>query len=161
MGNQKTTETADWFTQYKPGVQRWVHSLLSGLMWSGVGIMLCSMTPEWLSVSPAGTAVLLGGAGLILSLVIYRFGFSRIAARNLDRISQMEGRVCVFAFQEWKSYLTILIMIILGRMLRLSPFPKQALAVLYIGIGGGLFFSSLVYYTQTVKDFGRRKELEL
>ena len=27
--------------------------------------------------------------------------------------------------------------------LRLSPFPKPALAVLYIGIGGGLFLSSL------------------
>ncbi|MBN1266183.1 MAG: hypothetical protein JXA25_11860 [Anaerolineales bacterium] len=149
-------KTADWIRRFTPGVQRWVHYLLSGLMWSAVGIMLCSMAASWLCVPPPGTAVALAAAGLLLALGIYRFGFSRIAAKNLRRISEMQGNVCVFAFQEWKSYLIVIFMITLGRTLRLSPFPKTALAVLYIGIGGGLFFSSLASY-RAAAGFFREK----
>ncbi len=39
----------------------------------------------------------------------------------------------------------------LGIYLRLfSPIPKPYLAILYIGIGGGLFLSSLHYFTRVV-----------
>lgn len=149
-----------WAKRWSPGVHRWLHALLSGLMWSGVGIMLCSLAAEWLEEMSLFIAALLAAGGAALAYAIYRFGFSRIAAKNMQRISAMQGRVCIFAFQEWKSYLIVVVMITLGRLLRLSPFPKPALAVLYTGIGGGLFLSSLAYYRQSWMDFRKRFESE-
>ena len=52
-------------------------------------------------------------------------------------------------FSEWKSYPLVLVMIALGIYLRAySPIPKSLLAVLYLGIGGGLSSSSLRYFIQ-------------
>jgi hypothetical protein len=42
-------------------------------------------------------------------------------------------------------------MIALGLYLRVySPIPKPLLAVLYLGIGGGLFFASLHYFVNVI-----------
>ncbi len=57
----------------------------------------------------------------------------------------MQGKRCVFAFQSWKSYLIVVIMIAMGIGLRHSPIPKPYLSVLYIGIGLALILSSFRY----------------
>lgn len=87
-------------------------------------------------------------AGLALGTVIYLFGFSRVARKNIKRIQDMPvQRNCIFAFQGWKSYPLVAFMIFLGIYLRVSsPFPKPLLAITLTGIGSGLFFSSLLYY---------------
>jgi hypothetical protein len=49
-------------------------------------------------------------------------------------------------------------MISLGIFLRkYSPIPKPLLAILYIGIGGGLFFSSYWYF-HTLYDLWKDRE---
>ncbi len=87
-------------------------------------------------------------AGVLLASAIYYFGFSKLAKKNIHRITGMAGdKICIFAFQEWTSYPLIVVMVGLGLSLRnLLPIPKPYLAILYIGIGGGLFLSSLYYY---------------
>lgn len=124
---------------------------LAGIMWSGVGGYLIYLAYGWLKPLPAGRAVLLAIAAVLLALVIYRFGFSRLAEKNIKRILLLEGRVFIWAFQSWKSYIIIPVMISLGIFLRNSPLPKQYLAIMYIGIGGGLFLSSLHYYVWLVR----------
>ncbi len=133
--------------KYEPAVHKGWLTLLSGLMWSGVGIMLCSLAYGWLVPEPIGRAVPLALGGLAAALVIYRFGFSKLADKNNDRIASYDrDKVCIFAFQAWKSYVIVIIMMALGITLRQSALPKPYLAVLYAGIGGGLFLSSLHYY---------------
>ena len=80
----------------------------------------------------------------------YFFGFSKVARKNIARINALRGSVSAFfAFQRWTSYPLVAFMIFLGIFLRLySSIPKPLLAILYIGIGGGLFLSSLLYYRQ-------------
>jgi ABC-type nitrate/sulfonate/bicarbonate transport system permease component len=138
----------DLFEKLKPAVNKYWLLAVAGAMWSGVGYMLCHMAYEWLSHVIMWQAFILALAGLLLALTIYRFGFSKLAKKNIQRISDLIGdKICVFAFQGWKSYPLVLIMIALGITLRVySPIPKPYLAILYIGIGGGLFFSSLHYY---------------
>ena len=118
--------------KYNPAVKKIWLQLAAGLMWSGVGIMLA--------------LILL--AGLSLGTAIYLFGFSKLARKNIRRIDALEkARVCLFAFQEWKSYPLVLFMIGLGLYLRIySPIPKPLLAILYLGLGIGLFASSIHYY---------------
>lgn len=130
----------------RPSVNRRWLWLISGLMWWAVGMMLCGMAAKWLAglawpVSASGLAV-----GLGAGILIYRFGFSRIARRNITRIENKPDQVCLFAFQAWKSYLLILLMMALGYGLRSSQMPRLIIAVIYSAIGTGLTLSSSLYF---------------
>jgi hypothetical protein len=131
-----------------PAVDKiWLH-LLAGVMWSGVGIMLISLAARWLGLVVLNLTLLLILAGMALAAGIYFLGFSKMALRNVRRIEAYQNeRVCLFAFQKWTSYPLVLFMVSLGIYLRVySPIPKPLLAILYIGIGGSLFLSSLHYF---------------
>jgi len=81
-------------------------------------------------------------------LAAYRFVFSAIALKNIGRLSHLPARACLFAFQAWKSYLIIVIMVALGAALRHSSIPRQYLAALYLTIGGALLLSSFHYHVR-------------
>jgi hypothetical protein len=136
-----------------PGVRKiWLH-MLAGVMWSGVGGMLCALASRWLARIVPFQLLLLLLAGMALAAAIYFFGFSKMARKNIRRIeAYLKERICLFAFQRWSSYPLVLFMVSLGIYLRVySPIPKPFLAILYIGIGGGLFFSSLHYYSKVLQ----------
>jgi hypothetical protein len=116
-------------------------------MWTGVGVMLCGLAYHWFVNVNTGVAVILGALGTGMALAAYHFGFSKIARRNIKRLSQLTEKTCVFAFQTWKGYLIICFMIMLGAILRSSPIPKPYLAILYTTIGGAIFLSSLHYHS--------------
>ena len=120
----------------------------AGLMWSGVGVYLCSLTVEWLKPVNNGIRIWLIFGGVMLAISIYAFGFSRFADKNIRRITAIpKEKVCIFAFQQWSSYPLVVFMISLGIILRqYSPIPKPWLAAMYIGIGGSLFLASFNYY---------------
>jgi len=132
--------------KFNPSVDKRFLIVLSGVVWSIVGIMLCRLAVKWLSGASPQSALLLGAAGIMLAISIHLFGFSKIVTKNSQRILSKEGRICIFAFQPWKSYLIIAVMIGMGMMLRRSPLPKPYLSVIYIGFGGAMVLSSLVYY---------------
>ena len=135
-----------FFKRIKPAASKYWLIGLAGLMWSTVGLMLCSMAYCWLKKVDCLTALPLGLFGIILSLAAYRFGFSGIARKNINRICLLPEKGCIFAFQAWKSYLIIVVMVTLGIILRHSPIPKHYLAIVYTTIGGALLLSSLHYY---------------
>lgn len=88
-------------------------------------------------------------AGLVGSLLIYRFGFSRLANKNLSRIyaqSPHKDKVCIFAFQNTRSYFLVIVMMAMGYGLRHSGISKVYLSPVYLAIGLALLLSSLLYY---------------
>ena len=113
--------------------------------------MLFRLAYIWLQPLAASIAIPLAILGLLLALAINRFGFSRLAENNIQRIQNLPSNACIFAFQQWTSYPLIAVMITLGITLRNSIIPKPYLAVLYIGIGGGLLLSSSPYYGQMIR----------
>lgn len=130
----------------KPAVTKSLLIALAGLMWTGVGVMLCRVAYIWFAVTSRGIAASLGLFGIGMAVVAYYLGFSKIAKKNIKRLCLLTERTCVFAFQTWKGYLIIGIMITLGTILRNSAIPKQYLAVIYTTIGGAIFLSSFHYY---------------
>ena len=126
----------------------WMLPSSAGLMWSAVGLMLCYLAFGWLKLIPIDRWILLTLGGVLLAVILYACGFSKLADKNIRRISNLIGdKICVFAFQEWTSYPLVIVMISLGIFLRMySPIPKPLLAVMYIGIGGSLFLASLYLY---------------
>jgi hypothetical protein len=142
-----------------PSVKKpWLY-LLSGVSWSAIGILLTTMTTDWLAQVSRSTALGRVFLGLLLALLIFRFGFTRFAQSNIERIkNKAQSTLCVFGFQRWTSYPLVLVMISLGIFLRkYSPIPKPWLAILYIGIGGGLFLSSYWYYQTLYKGWKARR----
>jgi hypothetical protein len=140
-------------SKWTPATRKiWLH-LTAGIMWSGVGIMLTVFAITWLSLVHSWTVLLLISAGLLLAAAIYFFGFSKLASKNVQRITAIPGeRVCLFAFQKWTSYPLVLVMVGMGIYLRrYSPIPKPDLAILYLGLGASLFASSLQYYSQVLR----------
>lgn len=132
--------------KWKPAVSKYWLMVLAGLMWTVVGIMLCRLAYIWLKAVPWSRALPLGSLGLVFALAAYRYPFSKIALKNIDRLCLMADKCCIFAFQAWKNYLIIIFMIMLGVAFRNSPIPKHFLAVLYTAIGGALFISSFHFY---------------
>jgi hypothetical protein len=136
-----------WFENLKPAVRkRWL-MIIAGAMWTGVGVLLIVIAWSWILRMPVSNEIMVSGIGAAIGLVIYRFGFSRIALKNITRIHSSPDVACVFSFQAWKSYVIIVVMMAMGIMLRHSAIPRYELAVLYTAIGCGLFFSSFLYYS--------------
>jgi hypothetical protein len=133
--------------RFRLGVKKtWLY-LTAGLMWAGVGVYLSILACGWFSVVVLGRAIRLAGVGILLAIAIWKFGFSVLAKKNICRIKTIQrDKPSIFAFQKWTNYPLVVVMIALGVVLRHSPIPKPYLAVLYLGIGGGLFLSSLSYY---------------
>ncbi|MGB8646751.1 MAG: hypothetical protein WCF84_16035 [Anaerolineae bacterium] len=131
---------------------------LAGVMWTGVGVMLCFYAVTWLEDAWAWLAVALGLLGITISVVANRWKFSELAIKNIDRIFGLPDRACVFSFQAWKGYVIIVGMVALGLVLRNSPLPKPYLAVIYLAVGGALLQASLHYYRRLAQATVRAQE---
>jgi hypothetical protein len=133
-----------------PAARRETLVLVAGIVWSLVGLTLVSIAVAWLVISPR-YVLLMVLSGAVAGYAIYRFGFSHLARINLVRIyaqAPQKDKVCVFAFQNTRSYLLVIVMMGLGYGLRHSGIPKTYLAAIYIAIGLALAISSLLYYNR-------------
>jgi hypothetical protein len=139
------------FSRLKPAVPKCWLFAASGVMWSGVGLMMCLTGAGWLVHEGIVRAAGFGLAGLVLAALAVRWGFGGIARKNIQRLRRLPDRGCFFAFQAWKSYLLILSMVFLGISLRHSPIPRNLMAVVYTTIGGALFWGSFYYYRHLVR----------
>ncbi|MFH1891399.1 MAG: hypothetical protein ABIK83_01800 [Candidatus Zixiibacteriota bacterium] len=131
-----------------PAAERKTLVLLAGAVWSIVGVGLIVVGLKWL-ISGNGNIGVSLAIGVAVGAAVHFFGFSKLVTTNLKRIySQSPGKskVCVFAFQNRRSYLMIAIMILMGYIMRHSPIPKIYLAPMYLTIGFALLLSSIRYY---------------
>jgi hypothetical protein len=132
--------------ELKPSISsRWL-IFIAGVFWSSVGIMLCRSAYQWIDLSSRTAPLWIGMGGIVFAILADALIFSKIVAKNIDRLSNFPEKGCLFAFQTWKNYLNIIVMISLGVFLRHSPFPKIYLSMVYAAIGGGLFKASIGYY---------------
>jgi hypothetical protein len=137
-----------FFKKCTPSAHRYWLSLTAGILWLGVGITLVIMACYWLSMTVWPLNLLIAICSFGLGLLVYSYGFSRIAGKNIDRIAGQPEVVCLFAFQGWRSYSLIIIMMLLGYTIRHLPIPKYIDAVIYFTIGSALAFSSSLYFQE-------------
>jgi hypothetical protein len=135
----------DRINELKPAVQKKYLILLAGLAWFGVGVMLADKAFVWF-IEINDNILLFSFIGFVFAMVFHHFGFLRIADKNLQRISEMEGLRCIFSFIKWQSYVLILVMISFGVILRQSGLPMQYVGIVYLTIGLSLILSSIRYF---------------
>jgi hypothetical protein len=141
---------------YKPNASRPLLFLTAGLLWTFVGLWLCTLAIIWLQASEIEKRYLYVLIGSALGLGAYLTVFSQIAKKNIERLKGLPEKSCFFAFQAWHSYLVIVFMIALGLGLRHSAIPRHWLAVVYITIGGALLGASFHYYGR-LNETGNKK----
>lgn len=138
-------------------VNKNILQLISGILWTGIGILLPSFTIKWFPLLNEKEKLIVLIIGIILGITIAYFGFSKIANKNINRINQYNKKISVFKFQTWKSYILIIFMINLGVFMRTSgKVPKNILVPIYLGIGIALFISSFKYYIFLLKYLKNR-----
>ncbi|KAA3614147.1 MAG: hypothetical protein D8M58_18305 [Calditrichaeota bacterium] len=131
----------------KPAVNKHYLLLISGSMWSSVGVLLIWIAINWFHLLTSLQIIFAILIGAALAIAISWFGFITLAKKNARRILEYPEYVCVFAFQRWQMYLLIAVMMSMGIFMRTSSlFPKYLLVPVYIGIGLALFASSFSYY---------------
>ena len=89
-------------SKLKPAVSRYWLIGLAGLMWSVVGVMLCRLAYLWLMDVPWGAAVFDGISGIFLALIVYRFGFSRIAGKKSIEFGNFQKKAVFLLFRPGK-----------------------------------------------------------
>ena len=139
------------FNKLNPKVSKIYLFLFCGLLWLFAGTLLDSYAIRWLSAINNNSIIYFLLAGLIASLIIYKFGFTKVANKNIARIIPFHGKQSAFAFMSWKSYLIVIFMMMLGATLRHSSMPKDYLSIIYSGIGTALILSSFSYFKLFVK----------
>ncbi|MGB5107818.1 MAG: hypothetical protein WBP29_02490 [Candidatus Zixiibacteriota bacterium] len=133
----------------KPAAKRNTLTLIAGIVWSLTGLFLSSVALSWLVGSEIVYLIIAVIGGIGVGWLIYHFKFGELANQNIQRIySQSPGqdKVCVFAFQNFRSYFLVIIMMTMGYLVRHSGVPKPYLAPFYFAIGAAMFLSSIAYY---------------
>jgi hypothetical protein len=108
--------------------------MIAGSIW------IRTARPPWIPV--------IATSAIALGFLKARFVLNRSARRVTDRIeSRGDGR-CIGGFLSWKTWLLVVAMILLGRLLRLSPLPRPILGLIYAAIGFALLAASRLLWAR-------------
>ncbi len=137
------------FQKFKPGVSVPSHLLTAGLIWTLAGLSLMLMGWFW-SFGKVSWVFEVGAVALgsLKSIFI----LNKVARRNIKRILQLEEGTCIGGVYSTRMWVVVLVMIIMGRLLRMSVMPPEIIGVLYVTIGWGLLISSRLFWTQWMKE---------
>jgi len=129
----------EFLIRYKPGASISTHLMFGALIWSVVGFFL--MANGFFLTSLAGRSWLIF-LGLILGTAKGLFVLDRVARKNIKRIRGFEPKACIGSVYSYKTWLLVIMMIVLGRTLRMTVLPGEVVGVIYIAVGWGLMLSS-------------------
>lgn len=128
----------------KPGASVATHLLVAALLWSLIGIYLIVR------------GVLLGGDGSLWPLALAvllgvgksRLVLDRTARTNVTRIMSREDGSCLGGVYSWRMWGFIVLMMLFGRLLRMSGLAGWVVGLVYLAVGTALFWSSRLLWQQ-------------
>lgn len=135
----------------KPGVSIKTHLLSASLIWTVVGGGLLWVGVGWaLPIAPLWLLALALSLGTLKSLYI----LDRIAEENSTRIKALPENSCIGGVYSLRTWLLVVVMVVLGRLLRTSTLSREYLGLLYFIVGFGLLLSSRIVW----RDWRRHRE---
>ena len=144
----------DLLKKFNPALDKKWHYLVNVFLWVGLGIMLPKIASQWIHPGEwlSNSLILLGG--VVFGIIFYRYGFSRMAKKNIRRIESLPGdKHCIFGFHGWKLYPIIVFMVLSFMALRhYELVPWQILAVVYFAIGLSKLASSTIYIRKLISE---------
>ncbi len=150
--NQNSQKRA---VRFKPAAPAHTHLLAAAIMWSLVGLMLG--VRGLLHIDFSGNSGIFWAAGaILLGGLKGEFVLKKSARRSIDRIIERGDDKCLGGFMSIKSWLLIASMIIMGKMLRASPLPRDFVWSVYVAVGTALTVSSRFFWQA---HFMRKKSI--
>jgi hypothetical protein len=152
-------DSVNSFSQtFKPGIPKKYLLFVAALIWTFAGGMLLYRGFLALQFNSSQTIIEEGGC-IIAGLIFYRFMFSGISLKHINRILNLQiERPCFFSFFNWRSYFMMTLMITLGVTLRLTGLvPVVYLSLFYIAMGTPLFMSAIRFYYYAFRNITRNK----
>jgi len=129
----------EFLVRYKPGASISTHLMLAALIWSVVGFFL--MMNGFLLINFAERSWLVF-LGLALGTAKGFFILDRVARKNIERIHGFKQKACVGSVYSYKTWLLVVMMIVVGRTLRMTVLPGEVVGVIYMAVGCGLMLAS-------------------
>jgi hypothetical protein len=129
-------------------VHHHVHLKLAFVLWGIVGLSLFIVGIAFLTVGESGLDPLRAGllaAGIALGIAKSRFVLNKIARKNIKRIFTLPQKSHVLSTFSIRSWILVLAMILLGRLIRFLGAPYPVIGVIYVAVGFGLALSSRRY----------------
>jgi hypothetical protein len=137
----------------KPGVGRSAHLFAAPFIWTVVGIVLMERGLGWiglhLTLRLLIIALLVGTAKSLTVL-------DRAAKKGLHRIMGFGDSTCIGAVYPWKTWLLVVLMMMLGLALRKLTHPGAIIGAIYFAIGWALLLSSRHGWTQWLRQIRRK-----
>ncbi len=131
---------------FKPKGDMRQQMFLAALMWSLVGVFLCVRGLINILVLEDNLKYLWVILALFIGLVKAKMVLEKTAGKIADRIFQRSSDSCLFGFLSLKSWVLIVLMMSMGKLLRLSPLSRSLVWSVYIAIGAALFASSRILW---------------
>ncbi len=139
-------------------VNKKVLILLCGIVWVLVATMLFRKTFMWNKNFSTITLIECYTTGFVIGCFKYFFMLKKFIMSNVSRINSYIDKVSLFKFLTIKSYLLIILMILLGIFFRKSGlFSNLFLVTLYSGISAALFISGVKCFTIFFKQINVSK----
>lgn len=138
-------------TALKPAAPRSVHLLAASLTWTIVGGLLLATGVRWLVQAREDTWQWWLGAAIVLGAAKAQLALRRTARRAIDRIRTRGDGRCLGGFFSIKTWLVVLLMIVVGRLLRTSGLPGEIAGLIYAAVGAALLLGGLAFW----KAFGQ------
>ncbi|OLS29021.1 MAG: hypothetical protein HeimC2_02160 [Candidatus Heimdallarchaeota archaeon LC_2] len=145
---------------FRPLVSKKMHYLTNGLIWFFAGINLVRIAIGWYRESD-NLEVLLGvGFTVIFAIIISQTRFKIISGKFNKHIQRLPDKSWFFAFQQFRHYVLLLLMMNLGILLKeYSGLNNYTLALIYTTMGSTLVLTSYFFFIQIINPT-RTKPLE-
>ncbi len=140
--------------RFKPAAPAHTHLLAAAIMWSLVGLMLGIRGLLHIDLT-SWTGWMWAAGALIIGFFKGQFVLKKSARRAIKRILERGDDKCLGGFMSVKSWLLIASMIIMGKLLRASPLPRDPVWSVYVAVGTALLVSSRFFYQA---HFERKKD---
>lgn len=139
----------------KPGVS--VKSLLlsASLIWTVIGGGLLWVGTSWaLPIIPLWLLAMAVTIGTLKSFYI----LDRFALKNSLRIEALPDKTCIGGIYSPRTWLLVIMMMAVGRLLRTSSIPRELIGFLYFVVGWGLLLSSRIAWRTWSRHSGKPGE---
>ncbi len=137
-----------------PKISKYNLIFFTGIIWLTASLILVRRAYSWIAIlSPLELAIGLSLAFPFAFIKIY-FIFRKLTMRNIDRILSFKPlKVSLWEFHVKRDKLLIVLMILLGTLLRKTPFlPKSYLFPVYLGISLAMFYAWMLYLKTFFKN---------
>jgi hypothetical protein len=115
-------------------------------MWTVVGSVLIIVGTRWATRGGVRPALPFLALAAVIGWLKGRYVLSRSAVRIARRIEVRGDDRCLGGFLSWKSWILVASMMILGRLLRMSPLPVLYRGLIYSAIGVALLSGGITLW---------------